>query len=204
MSPWKMTSYSFATGAPPEELQDGSNISGTLSKLHCCFKNLFFTNSFASSPVSRLSSLLTAVLLDKLIPNMYICYFVFTSMKSDDFQLCCPIEKKEEKNSRFIAATLYLRGTKRGFSLRKLDSGCCKAENSNLGTAPQWRPSTRADSDEETRAEVNECYEGMGMNVCKEKLMKEYLRATKPYKNSFNFQGCRVSNEKKNILLKPI
>jgi hypothetical protein len=54
----------------------------------------------------RLSSLLTAVLLNKLILNTYICIF-FTLIKSDDFQLCCAIQKKEEKNSRFIAATLY-------------------------------------------------------------------------------------------------
>ena len=42
----------------------------------------------ASGPRSRLSSLLTAVLLDKLILNMYICNIFLTSTKSDDFQLC--------------------------------------------------------------------------------------------------------------------
>jgi hypothetical protein len=31
---------------------------------------------------------LTAVLLDKLILNMYICNIFLTSVKSDDFQLC--------------------------------------------------------------------------------------------------------------------
>ncbi len=30
-----------------------------------------------------------------------------------------------------------------------------------------------------------------------EKLIKEWLRATKPYTNNFYFQGSRVSNEKK-------
>ncbi len=34
------------------------------------------------------SSLLTAVLLDKLILNMYICNIFLTSIISDDFQLC--------------------------------------------------------------------------------------------------------------------
>jgi hypothetical protein len=38
----------------------------------------------------------------------YLCTFVFTSMKSDDFQLCCVISKEEETNSGFIAATLYM------------------------------------------------------------------------------------------------
>ncbi len=38
---------------------------------------------------------------------MYLCKFVFTSIKSDVFQLCCVIWKEEEKNSRFIAATLF-------------------------------------------------------------------------------------------------
>ena len=42
----------------------------------------------ASGPGLRLSSLLTAVLLDKLILNMYICNIFLTSIKSDDFQLC--------------------------------------------------------------------------------------------------------------------
>jgi hypothetical protein len=39
---------------------------------------------------------------------MYLCKFFFTSIKSDDFQLCFVISKKEEKNSGFIAATLYI------------------------------------------------------------------------------------------------
>ncbi len=45
----------------------------------------------ASGPGSRLSSLLTAVLLEKLILNTYRCNFIFTSIKLDDFQLCCVI-----------------------------------------------------------------------------------------------------------------
>ncbi len=44
-------------------------------------------------------------------------------------------------------------------------SGCCKAApSSNLGSAPQWRPSTWACSDEETGAELSECCELMRMN----------------------------------------
>ncbi len=39
-------------------------------------------------------------------------------------------------------------------------SGCCKAApSSNLDSAPQWRPSTWAYSNEETGAELSECYE---------------------------------------------
>ena len=33
----------------------------------------------------------TAVLFYKLILNMYLCIFIFTSRKSDDFQLCYAI-----------------------------------------------------------------------------------------------------------------
>ncbi len=42
-----------------------------------------------------------------MILYKYLCTYVFTSIKSDDFQVCCVISKKEEKNSGFIAATLY-------------------------------------------------------------------------------------------------
>jgi hypothetical protein len=38
---------------------------------------------------------------------MYLWKFVFASRKSDVFHLCCVIEKYEEKNSGFIAATVY-------------------------------------------------------------------------------------------------
>jgi hypothetical protein len=44
---------------------------------------------------------------------MYLCKFFFTSIKSDDFQLCFVISKKEEKNSGFIAATLYKKTEKK-------------------------------------------------------------------------------------------
>jgi hypothetical protein len=37
----------------------------------------------------------------------------FTSIKSADFQLCCAILKKEEKNSGFNAATLYTEADRR-------------------------------------------------------------------------------------------
>ncbi len=62
----------------------------------------------AWGPGSRLLLVLTAVLLNKMILNMYLCNFAFTSIKSDGFQLCCVIWKWEEKNSGFIAATLYI------------------------------------------------------------------------------------------------
>ncbi len=39
--------------------------------------------------------------------SICISAIFFTSIKSDEFQLCCAIWKKEEKNSGFIAATLY-------------------------------------------------------------------------------------------------
>ena len=39
---------------------------------------------------------------------MSLCKFVFTSIKSDDFQFCCVILKGRRKNSGFIAATLYI------------------------------------------------------------------------------------------------
>jgi hypothetical protein len=35
--------------------------------------------------------MLTAVLIDKMILDMYLCKFAFTSNKSNDFQLCCVI-----------------------------------------------------------------------------------------------------------------
>jgi hypothetical protein len=37
--------------------------------------------------------MLTSVLINKMILDMYLCKFVFTSIKSDDFQLCCIIWK---------------------------------------------------------------------------------------------------------------
>jgi hypothetical protein len=37
--------------------------------------------------------MLTAVLINKMILDMYLCKFAFTSIKSDDFQLCCVIWK---------------------------------------------------------------------------------------------------------------
>jgi hypothetical protein len=36
---------------------------------------------------------LTAVLIKKMILDMYLCKFAFTSIKSDDYQLCCVIWK---------------------------------------------------------------------------------------------------------------
>ncbi len=46
-----------------------------------------------SGPVSRLSSLLTAVLSSELILNMFLFQPVFNSVKSDGFQLWCVILK---------------------------------------------------------------------------------------------------------------
>ncbi len=67
----------------------------------------------AWGPGSRLLLVLTAVLINKMILDMYLCKFAFTSIKSDDFQLCYVIWKAEEKNSGFIAATLYIARWKR-------------------------------------------------------------------------------------------
>jgi hypothetical protein len=39
---------------------------------------------------------------------MFLCRPVFTSIKSDGFQLCCVILKQHIKNSGFIPATLYM------------------------------------------------------------------------------------------------
>ncbi len=36
---------------------------------------------------------------------LQICFYI---NKSEDFRLCCVIKKEEEKNSGFIAATLYM------------------------------------------------------------------------------------------------
>ena len=47
----------------------------------------------AWGPRSRLLLMLTAVLINKMILDMYICKFAFTSIKPDDFQLCCGIWK---------------------------------------------------------------------------------------------------------------
>ncbi len=44
-------------------------------------------------PGSRLLLTLTAVLIKKMILDMYLCQFAFTSIKSDDHQLCCVIWK---------------------------------------------------------------------------------------------------------------
>ncbi len=33
------------------------------------------------------------ILEDQIILNMYLCKFIFSSIKSDDFQLCCAILK---------------------------------------------------------------------------------------------------------------
>jgi hypothetical protein len=52
--------------------------------------------------------MMTAVLTNKMILYIYLCTFVFTSIKLDDFQLCCVISKSDEKNSGFIAVTLYI------------------------------------------------------------------------------------------------
>jgi hypothetical protein len=35
--------------------------------------------------------MLTAVLKNEMILDIYLCKFAFTSIKSDDFQLCCVI-----------------------------------------------------------------------------------------------------------------
>ncbi len=42
---------------------------------------------------SRLLLTLTAILINKMILDMYLYKFAFTSIKSDDFQLCCVIWK---------------------------------------------------------------------------------------------------------------
>jgi len=47
----------------------------------------------AWGPGSRLLLILTAVLKNKMILDMYLCKFAFTSIKSDDFQLRCVIWK---------------------------------------------------------------------------------------------------------------
>ncbi len=47
----------------------------------------------AWGPGSRLLVMMTAVLIHKIILYIYLCTFVFTSIKSDDFQLCCVISK---------------------------------------------------------------------------------------------------------------
>ncbi len=47
----------------------------------------------AWGPGSRLLLMLTAVVRKKMILDMYVCKFAFTSIKSDDFQLCCVIWK---------------------------------------------------------------------------------------------------------------
>ncbi len=49
--------------------------------------------AWAWGPVSGLLLLLTAVLIKKIILDMYLCKFAFTSIKSDYFQLCCVIWK---------------------------------------------------------------------------------------------------------------
>ncbi len=59
-------------------------------------------------PGSRLSSLLTTVLLYELILSMFLCQPVFNLIKSYGFQLWCVISKKLNENSGFIAATLYI------------------------------------------------------------------------------------------------
>ncbi len=41
--------------------------------------------------IYRLLLMLTAVLINKMILGMYLYKFVITSIKSDDFQLCCVI-----------------------------------------------------------------------------------------------------------------
>ncbi len=61
----------------------------------------------AWGPGSRLLLMLTAVFINEMILDKYPCNLAFTLIKSDDFQLCCLIWKWEEKNSGFIAATLY-------------------------------------------------------------------------------------------------
>jgi hypothetical protein len=43
------------------------------------------------------------------ILSMFLCRPVFTSIKSDGFQLCCVILKQRIKNAGFIPATLYLK-----------------------------------------------------------------------------------------------
>ncbi len=53
----------------------------------------------AWGPRSSRLLMLTAVLINKMILDMYLCKFSFTSIKSDDFQLCCVIWKYEEKYS---------------------------------------------------------------------------------------------------------
>ncbi len=47
----------------------------------------------AWGPGSSLLLMVTAVLINKMILDMYLCKFAFTSIKSDDFQLCCVIWK---------------------------------------------------------------------------------------------------------------
>ncbi len=45
----------------------------------------------AQRPGSRLLLMLTAVLINEMVLDMYLCKFALTSIKSDDFQLCCVI-----------------------------------------------------------------------------------------------------------------
>jgi hypothetical protein len=47
----------------------------------------------ARGPGSRLLLVMTTVLINKMFLYNYLCTFVFTSIKSDDFQLCCVISK---------------------------------------------------------------------------------------------------------------
>ncbi len=47
----------------------------------------------ACGPGSRPLLTLMAVLINKMILDIYLCKFAFTSIKSDDFQLCCVIWK---------------------------------------------------------------------------------------------------------------
>ncbi len=54
---------------------------------------LWWRPAWAWGSGSRLLLKLTAVLINKMILDMYQCKFVFTSIKSDDFQLCCVIWK---------------------------------------------------------------------------------------------------------------
>ncbi len=62
-----------------------------------------------SGPRSILLSLLMAVLLYELILSMFLYQPFFNSIKSYGFQLWCVILKKQNENSGFIAATLYIR-----------------------------------------------------------------------------------------------
>ncbi len=89
---------------------------------------------------------------------------------------------------------------------------CKAAQSSNIGSASQWRPSTWADSDDATRAELSECYESMCIHVFNEerpiksatklkKILKKRLEnQTQPHKQDCSrtwaeYRRCRASTQ---------